>query len=84
MLAQPTEITEKLMHMQTTFLQNVTSIEVTKKPFYSENIRIEQIRIVIQCNDGRNSMESELFLIAKDGDTIAVNIEDFNQEYLED
>ncbi len=65
-MAQPTEITEKMMTIQTIFLNNVTSIEVTEKPFWSEGVRCNQIRIVIECNDGRNRMESEMFLIAND------------------
>lgn len=67
------------MTMQTTFLHNVTSIEVTEKPFWSEGIRCNQIKIVIQCNNGRNLMESELFLIANDDTEIVwygKNIED--------
>lgn len=72
------------MYMQTTFLHYVTSIEVTKKPFYSENIRYEQIKIIVQCNDGKDKTENEFILIPNDEGAITINVEDFTQEYLED
>jgi len=67
------------MNSVTTFLHNVQSIEIIKKPFWSDNVMHDQIKIVIQCNDGRNSMESELFLISNDSTEIAwygTNMED--------
>lgn len=54
------------MNTQTIFLHNVTSIEVINKPFISENELYNQIKIIIQCNDGKDRMESEIILISND------------------
>jgi hypothetical protein len=67
------------MNSITTFLHNVQSIEILKKPFWSDKVLHEQIKLTIRCDDGQNKMESEIFLISSEEMKISINTEDTSQ-----